>query len=175
MKTALAELDALTLTGYRFALGAIAILPFIALKSRSRMAFRSASIWKSGILLGIALSASYLLLSFGLRTGINRGKFGVSAPSISGNKSWERINRVHINTLEQLIVFIPAILAFSYYVSSLWACVLGGAFIVARQIYSMSYIKNASKRIFPPTFFIVVALTVGSIIGIIMSLFKAQA
>ncbi len=120
----------------------------------------------------IILLALLQYLLFGLRTGVARKKFGIDAPRVSGNETWERYNRVHLNTLEQLIVFIPALLAFSYYVSPKWALLPGIAFLVARQTYSYLYIKNPKGRGFPPTFFINVILVVGSMIGIVMSLLK---
>lgn len=120
----------------------------------------------------IILLASVQYLLFGLRTGVARTKFGIDAPRVSGNETWERYNRVHLNTLEQLIVFIPALLAFSYYVSPKWALLPGIAFLIARQTYSYLYIKNPKGRGFPPTFFINVILVIGSLIGVVMSLLK---
>jgi glutathione S-transferase len=107
---------------------------------------------------------------FGFRVGFGRGKYGVPAPKCTGNDTWERLFRIHQNTLEQLIVFIPALLAFTFYVSTKWAIVLGLAFIIARQIYSLTYLKNPPKRMFPPTFLINAILMIGSIVGIVMQL-----
>ncbi len=41
--------------------------------------------------------------------GNARNKYGVEAPATTGHPQFERLHRVQINTLEQLIVFIPAI------------------------------------------------------------------
>ncbi|MGE3975306.1 MAG: MAPEG family protein [Bdellovibrionales bacterium] len=120
----------------------------------------------------IILLASIQYLLFGLRTGVARTKFGIDAPRVSGNETWERYNRVHLNTLEQLIVFIPALLVFSYYISPKWALVPGIAFLVARQTYSYLYIKNPKGRGFPPTFFVNVILVIGSLVGVVISLLK---
>ena len=120
----------------------------------------------------IILLAMLQYLFFGFRTGFARVKYGVEAPKCTGNETWERLNRVHLNTLEQLIVFIPALLLFSYYISPKWALLPGVGFLIARQAYSYMYIKNPKGRGFPPTFFINVILVVGSLIGIIMSLIR---
>jgi glutathione S-transferase len=56
--------------------------------------------------------AQYLFFVF--RAGFTRAKYGVDAPKISGNDTWERILRVQLNTLEQLIVFIPGVLFFLF-------------------------------------------------------------
>ena len=48
---------------------------------------------------------------FIIEVGRARGRFGVAAPATSGNEEFERYFRVQQNTLEQLIMFIPAIYA----------------------------------------------------------------
>ena len=121
------------------------------------------------IIIGLAL-VQYLL--FGLRAGVARPKYNVHPPKTSGDETWERIFRVHQNTMEQLVTFIPAILGFSHYVSSTWAVVLGVLFILARQYYSMMYIKDPPNRKFPPSFFINVILVLGTMIGVVIQLVK---
>ena len=113
-------------------------------------------------------------LFFGLRTGVKREKYGVQAPKMSGHETWERYSRIHLNTLEQLIAFIPGMLMFSYYVSSKWAILPGIGYLIARQAYSFMYIKNPKGRGFPPTFFINCILVIGSLIGIILTLVKSN-
>jgi glutathione S-transferase len=109
---------------------------------------------------------------FGLRTGVTRPKYKVPPPKTVGDETWERIYRVHQNTLEQLIVFIPGLLLFSYYVSSRWAILPGLLYLIFRQYYSHMYIKNPPNRTFPPTFFVNGILVVGSLIGVIASIMK---
>ena len=121
----------------------------------------------------IILLAMLQYLAFSFRTGTSRPKYGVLPPKMTGNETWERISRVHQNTLEQIVVFIPALLLFSYYVSPRWALLPGVAYLVARQVYSHQYINNPPKRLFPPTFLVNVILVLGGIIGIIISLVKA--
>jgi glutathione S-transferase len=78
--------------------------------------------------------------------GRARGKYGVKAPATTGNADFERVNRVHINTLENLIVFVPGVWIFGVYVSELWAAVLGAVFVIARAIYAVGYMQAADKR-----------------------------
>jgi glutathione S-transferase len=111
-------------------------------------------------------------MAFGFRTGFSRGKYGIPAPKTVGNETWERIYRVHQNTMEQLVVFIPALLCFAYYVSGKWAIPLGLAFLVFRQLYSVMYIKDPTRRMFPLTFLVNVILVIGSLIGIILDLVR---
>lgn len=110
---------------------------------------------------------------FGLRTGISRPKYNVQPPKTTGDETWERIFRVHQNTMEQLVVFIPCMLAFTYYVSQTWAVVLGVLFIIFRQYYSYMYVKNPPDRKFPLSFFVNLVLIIGSVVGAIMHLMKA--
>ena len=48
--------------------------------------------------------------------GRARAKYGVLAPAMTGHPDFERANRVHMNTLENLIIFIPAVWIFATYV-----------------------------------------------------------
>ena len=52
-------------------------------------------------------------LRFGFAVGKAREKYGVKAPATTGNEMFERYFRVQMNTLEQLIVFIPSIVLFA--------------------------------------------------------------
>jgi glutathione S-transferase len=85
-------------------------------------------------------------LVFGALVGRARGRFGVRAPATVGHPEFERIYRVHQNTLEALIVFVPALWIFGLYVSPLLAAAFGAVFVIARAIYAVGYIKAAEKR-----------------------------
>src|SRR5712671_6727673 len=78
--------------------------------------------------------------------GRARGKYGVKAPATSGNDMFERHFRVHYNTLEHIIVFIPAVWLFGMYISPDWAAGLGALFIVARVLYAVGYVRDPGKR-----------------------------
>lgn len=83
---------------------------------------------------------------FGYAVGRARTRYGVKAPAVSGHEIFERYFRVHMNTLEQLVLFIPAIWLFAQFVDPLWAAALGGVFLVGRSIYFYSYIRNPASR-----------------------------
>jgi hypothetical protein len=51
-----------------------------------------------------------------------------------------------MNTLEQLIVFIPAMLVFAEFVSTQWAAILGLVFVIGRAVYFVGYRNAANKR-----------------------------
>ncbi len=50
------------------------------------------------------------------------------------------------NTLEQLIVFIPALLLFATHVSVRWAFILGLLFLIARAVYALGYVRDPEQR-----------------------------
>jgi glutathione S-transferase len=100
--------------------------------------------------------------------GRARGKYRISAPATTGNPDFERVNRVHINTLESLIVFVPGVWIFGVYVSELWAAVLGALFVIARALYAIGYYKAAEKRGVGAgiTGIVNIVLIVGGLIGL---------
>nr|NIP19010.1 MAPEG family protein [Xanthomonadales bacterium]NIX13796.1 MAPEG family protein [Xanthomonadales bacterium] len=53
---------------------------------------------------------------------------------------------VQMNTLEQLIVFVPATFAFARYVSGSWVLLPGAVFIIGRLMYSSAYLKDPRTR-----------------------------
>ena len=63
-----------------------------------------------------------------------------------GNEIFERYLRVQMNTLEQLVVFIPSILLFGQYLSPYVAAGLGVIFLIGRLVYFFTYVKNPKSR-----------------------------
>jgi glutathione S-transferase len=98
------------------------------------------------LVLVVLLLALIEYMVFAGLVGRARGQYGIRAPATTGHPTFERIYRVHQNTLEALIVFVPALLVFACYLSFMWAAVLGVAFIIARAIYAVSYIRAPEKR-----------------------------
>jgi glutathione S-transferase len=83
---------------------------------------------------------------FGMLVGRARGKYGVDAPATSGHPVFERYFRVHYNTLEQMVVFVPAMWLYGTYVSPSWAAGLGLVYIAGRLAYLMGYVADPRKR-----------------------------
>jgi glutathione S-transferase len=83
---------------------------------------------------------------FGMFVSRARGQFQVVAPATSGNETFERYFRVHYNTLEQLIVFVPAILLFASHVSARWAALIGAVYLAGRIVYFRDYTADPKKR-----------------------------
>jgi glutathione S-transferase len=104
---------------------------------------------------------------FGMQVASARAKYGVYAPAVSGNEIFERHFRVQQNTLEQLIVFLPGLYLFAHYFNPLWSAGLGVIYLIGRQIYSASYVKDPKSRSagYVLTFLPMVVLLAGGLIG----------
>lgn len=109
---------------------------------------------------------------FSLRVGIARGKYGVKAPKTAGDEAWERLFRVQQNTMEQLIVFVPAMIAFTFYLSASWAVLPGVIFLAGRQLYSYEYVSKPESRTpgMAMTLLANAALLVGALVGVVLKL-----
>ncbi len=95
------------------------------------------------IVMGLAM-IQYLY--FGFAVGSARSRYKIAAPAISGNEQFERYFRVHMNTLELLVVLIPALPLFAYYISTRGAAILGAVYLLGRFVYFVGYVKDPSKR-----------------------------
>lgn len=109
--------------------------------------------------------------AFSFLVGKQRVKHGVKAPAITGEAEFERAFRVHQNTVEQLIIFIPALWLFGTYVHQLIGAGLGVVFIVARFIYRNGYINEPRSRGkgFGLGALAMMTLLIGGLIGAVLS------
>jgi len=94
----------------------------------------------------ISLLAVLQFVVFGILVGRARGVYGVKAPATTGHEQFERWFRVHYNTLEKLIVFLPALWLFGYYVGQYYAAGLGLIYLVGRLLYAVSYTRDPASR-----------------------------
>jgi glutathione S-transferase len=105
--------------------------------------------------------------AFATAVGHAREKYKVPAPATTGNEMFERYFRVQMNTLELLIMLVPAIWMFGFYVSANVAAALGAVYIIGRGIYFFSYVKDPKKRSlgFGLSAGPIAVLVIGAIIG----------
>lgn len=78
--------------------------------------------------------------------GRARSRYGIKAPAISGDPAFERAWRVQMNTLENAVMFIPALWLAAQYVDPLWAGIAGLVWLAGRLWYAISYLRDASRR-----------------------------
>jgi len=103
------------------------------------------------------------------RVAVAHGKFIVKLPATTGNSDFERIFRVHMNTLEWMPTFLVPLWLCAIYFNDTAAAVLGLLWICGRVLYFAGYSKAVEKRL--PGFFIqstaCLLLFVGAIVGIV--------
>lgn len=83
---------------------------------------------------------------FGVQVGSMRGKHGIKAPAQTGHPEFERMSRVHLNTMEQLVLFLPALWMQAYYANPLFGAVVGMVYVVGRFVYRAEYLKDPDSR-----------------------------
>ena len=108
-----------------------------------------------------------------MSVGIARGKYDIKAPATTGHDIFERHYRVQHNTLEQLVIFLPALWLFGTYVSGVVGALIGVVFLVGRAQYALAYVEDPAKRStgFMLTFVPNVLLLVGGLGGVLMAVF----
>ena len=125
------------------------------------------------IALALPALVTLLALAFYVYTGIKvgqaRGRYKVEAPTVTGDPAFERVYRVQMNTLEQIVAFLPALWLYVTFGNPFWASGLGLLWIAGRVWYAIGYYRAADKR--GPGFAITVlalgALWLGAAIGVV--------
>ena len=78
------------------------------------------------VVIGLILLEYFVFM---MMVGAVRGKSGIQAPAMTGDPKLERMIRVQMNTLEQIVVVIPALWLFCSYISEPIGAGLGVAFV----------------------------------------------
>ena len=94
----------------------------------------------------VTILALLVYLYMGIQVARARGKCGIEAPCMTGDPMLERANRVHINTLEWLPLFLVGLWLFALYWDERVAAGLGVVWIVGRLLYSAGYMADPAKR-----------------------------
>ncbi len=120
------------------------------------------------VVIGLILVEYYV---FTMMVGAARSKSGIAAPLMTGDPRLERMLRVQLNTLEQIVVVIPSLWLFGLYMSETYGAILGLAFIVGRGLYCRGYLADPKNR---GTGFLIgmlatVALLLGGLFGAVMA------
>lgn len=94
----------------------------------------------------VLLLALGQLFVFGVMVGRARGKYGIKAPAVTGHEMFQRIYRVQMNTLELLVILVPALLLAAKYFPAPWVAALGAVYLVGRVVFAFAYLKNPASR-----------------------------
>jgi uncharacterized MAPEG superfamily protein len=125
----------------------------------------------------ISIVTSIMLIQlflFSIKSGMAREKDEVKAPATTGNEHFERLYRIHHNSMELLIIAIPSMWMFAMHVHAIGAAALGTVYVIGRVIYAKAYTADPDTR---GTGFMIsmiptVILMIGALIGAIISLVK---
>ncbi len=134
----------------------------------------------------VTVLALLMYISFLINVGRARGKYKVMAPAMSGHIEFEKRLRIQINTLEHLIVFIPALWLFGFFwpysgefLGVNWigphiSALVGMVWLGARFAYATAYCRNPEKRYTAVILSIVclILLTLGALTGILSLLYQ---
>ena len=102
-----------------------------------------------------------------------RTVYRIPAPATSGHEQFERLYRVQMNTLEQLVAFLPALLLAAQYWPPLLMAAIGAVYLVGRMLYWRSYVRDPASRAIGfgltilPTFALLLAVVVEAVRGMV--------
>lgn len=81
-----------------------------------------------------------------MNVGRARVKYDVLAPRTDGPEEFQRYFRVQMNTLEQIVLFLPLLWLAALTVHDGLAAAIGLFWPVGRTIYARTYYRNPAKR-----------------------------
>ncbi|MEM8799046.1 MAG: MAPEG family protein [Pseudomonadota bacterium] len=104
-----------------------------------------------------------------LGVGRVRIRYKVNPPATQHEApEFNRAFRTQQNTLEQMMLFLPALWVFAISVGDRWAGLLGLAWVVGRLWYAVGYTKDGPKRM--PGFVIGLTAAVVAIVGSLVAI-----
>ena len=97
------------------------------------------------------------------------GKYKILAPAMTGHPVLERAVRVQMNTLEQIVPFLPAMWLYAWYGNPRWAAIGCAVWIMGRIIYSVGYWVDENKRGpgFAISFLAFVAVWIAALVSVV--------
>lgn len=105
-----------------------------------------------------------------LRVGKARAQFKIDAPAMTGPAEFERALRVQGNTVEQLVMFVPALVLFAAAWGDSAAAIVGVFWPVARVIFAVRYWAGGNRSLgFGLSFITTTVLILGALVGAIMA------
>lgn len=126
---------------------------------------------------GMPFTAFVTLLDIGLyffltyNVGRARGRYKIQAPAVDGPEAFQRVMRVHVNTVEQLLMHLPLLWLAAFAMNDVFAAAFGAVWLLSRILYARGYYRKAKSRMkgFLIGIFINVVLFVGALAGTVAS------
>lgn len=94
----------------------------------------------------VTILAVVLCFFMSFRVATMRAKHKIMAPTCTGNPEFERAFRVHYNTIENLIVFLPLLWIASLFFDATIAAGVGIVWVLSRIVYMQLYMANPEGR-----------------------------
>lgn len=91
------------------------------------------------------LIAVFLTFTLGGRVGYMRARHKIEAPATAGHPQFERAFRIHANTVENLVLFVPLLWVASFFYGGTIPFWLGIAWIISRLIYAWGYSQDNTQ------------------------------
>jgi glutathione S-transferase len=116
--------------------------------------------------------AVIVYFALGVVVGKARATFGVAAPALTGHVEFEKRSRVQVNTLEQIVIFLPMLWLALAVLGDQWTALAGLVWSVGRIIYARAYYADPAKRSLGftltllPTLVLLVATVMGAVRGL---------
>lgn len=94
----------------------------------------------------VTMLALLLYMVVSMVAGQARAKYSIKAPAVTGHENFERAYRVQMNTVEQMVFFLPALWLCAVLLSDKAAAAGGLLWIIGRAVYAVSYLEAPEKR-----------------------------
>ena len=91
------------------------------------------------------LLAVFVTFVLGGRVGYMRGRHKIEAPATIGHPQFERAFRTHVNTAENLVLFLPLLWIATVFYGSTIPFWLGIAWVISRLIYAWGYAQENTQ------------------------------
>ncbi len=112
-----------------------------------------------------------LLAAIIIAVGRARGRFGIHAPVMTGPPEFERVLRVHANTVENPVLFLPCLWLCVPYYGGFWPGLLGVVWILARAWYAQAYASGGNRG---PGFTIAIVANLVLLLGALFGVLRAM-
>jgi uncharacterized membrane protein YecN with MAPEG domain len=94
----------------------------------------------------VTLAALALCFATAAIVGKARVRYRIAAPATGGHEMFERAFRVQMNTLENVVIFVPALRLCALFFGPLTATAFGALWLVGRIWYAVAYLRAPQTR-----------------------------
>jgi len=111
----------------------------------------------------VTLAAILITLGFAILVGLTRSRVRIDAPAMTGHPDLERALRIQGNTVEQIVIFLPALWLAALYFQGWLPPIIGAVWCLGRIIYAITYgphkqrLPGFALTVLPSGFLIVLA------------------